>query len=277
MNLRFFLHWERIRRQSREVKKVKWEFIRAKKEEEELAGRLGAVFWVSLSRLLWGMYKWRGGILTGEGGAWGSTSLIFPPSFNKKRGFLSLFSLDQKCHDISDKYFLSLRNFTAVRTSWARHYIWMQKILAFPHFSLSSTQTFTSQFLVSLKVSTSVSLVCLCCCCHCCCLISKLSNSLCTPWTVAHQAPLPMRFPRQEYGSGLPFPSPGHLPKPGIESGFPAPAGRFLTTEPPWEALRNPVVYKMLVFLPPGPCPQFSAHTHLPSCCNSFSDLLYKF
>ena len=127
------------------------------------------------------------------------------------------------------------------------------------------------------KVSTSVSLVCLCCCCHCCCLISKLSNSLCTPWTVAHQAPLPMRFPRQEYGSGLPFPSPGHLPKPGIESGFPAPAGRFLTTEPPWEALRNPVVYKMLVFLPPGPCPQFSAHTHLPSCCNSFSDLLYKF
>ena len=38
-----------------------------------------------------------------------------------------------------------------------------------------------------------------------------------TPWTVAHQAPLPMGFPRQEYWSGLPFPSPGDLPHPGIE------------------------------------------------------------
>ena len=36
------------------------------------------------------------------------------------------------------------------------------------------------------------------------------------PWTVAHQAPLSMEFSRQEYWSGLPFPSPGHLPDPGI-------------------------------------------------------------
>ena len=36
-----------------------------------------------------------------------------------------------------------------------------------------------------------------------------------TPWTVAHQAPLPMGFSRQEYGSGLPFPSPGDLPSQG--------------------------------------------------------------
>ena len=36
-----------------------------------------------------------------------------------------------------------------------------------------------------------------------------------TPWTVAHQAPLSMGFSRREYGSGLPFPSPGHLPNPG--------------------------------------------------------------
>jgi len=106
--------------------------------------------------------------------------------------------------------------------------------------------------------------------------LKVVSNSLCTPWTVAHQAPLPMRFPRQEYWSRLLFPSPGHLPNPGIKSGFPVLAGRFLTTEPPWEAQWNPVVYKMLVFLPPGPCPPFSAHTHLPSCCNNFSDLLYK-
>ena len=38
-----------------------------------------------------------------------------------------------------------------------------------------------------------------------------------TPWTVACQAPLSMGFPRQEYWSGLPFPSPGDLPDPGIE------------------------------------------------------------
>ena len=38
-----------------------------------------------------------------------------------------------------------------------------------------------------------------------------------TPWTVAHQAPLSMGFSRQEYWSGLPFPSPGNLPDPGID------------------------------------------------------------
>ena len=43
-----------------------------------------------------------------------------------------------------------------------------------------------------------------------------------TPWTVAHQAPLSMGFSRQEYWSGLPFPSPGDLPNPGIELGSPA-------------------------------------------------------
>ena len=43
-----------------------------------------------------------------------------------------------------------------------------------------------------------------------------------TPWTVAHQAPLSMEFSRQEYWSGLPFPSPGDLPDPGIEPRSPA-------------------------------------------------------
>ena len=43
-----------------------------------------------------------------------------------------------------------------------------------------------------------------------------------TPQTVARQAPLSMGFSRQEYWSGLPFPSPGDLPDPGIESGSPA-------------------------------------------------------
>ena len=54
-----------------------------------------------------------------------------------------------------------------------------------------------------------------------------------TPWTVAHQAPLSMGFPRQEYWSGLSFPSPGDLPKPGIEPMSPALQADTLPTEPP--------------------------------------------
>ena len=57
-----------------------------------------------------------------------------------------------------------------------------------------------------------------------------------TPWTVAHQALLPLGFSRQEYCSGLPFPSPGDLPDPGIKLTSPvSPAlvGKFFTT---WEA-----------------------------------------
>ena len=49
-----------------------------------------------------------------------------------------------------------------------------------------------------------------------------MSNSSVTPWTIAHQVPLSMQFTRQEYWSGLPFPSPGDLLNPGIEPGSPA-------------------------------------------------------
>jgi len=51
--------------------------------------------------------------------------------------------------------------------------------------------------------------------------------------TVALQAPLSMGFPRQEYWSGIPFPSPGNLPDPGIKLAAPALAGRFSPTQPP--------------------------------------------
>ena len=54
-----------------------------------------------------------------------------------------------------------------------------------------------------------------------------------TPWTVAHQAPPSMGFSRQEYWSGLPFPSPGDLPDPGIEPRSPALQADALTSEPP--------------------------------------------
>ena len=54
-----------------------------------------------------------------------------------------------------------------------------------------------------------------------------------TPWTVAYQAPPSMEFSRQEYWSGLPFPSPGDLPNSGIEPGSPAFQADTLTSEPP--------------------------------------------
>ena len=60
-----------------------------------------------------------------------------------------------------------------------------------------------------------------------------------TPWTVAYQVPLSMGFSRQEYWSGLPFPSPGDLSNPGIGPGSlrtPALAGGFFTTRASWEA-----------------------------------------
>ena len=67
------------------------------------------------------------------------------------------------------------------------------------------------------------------------CVHAKLLQScltLATPWTVAHQVPVFMGFPRQEYWNGLPFPSPGNFPDPGIKLASSALAGRFFTTEP---------------------------------------------
>ena len=54
-----------------------------------------------------------------------------------------------------------------------------------------------------------------------------------TPWTIAYQAPLSMGFSRQEYWSGLPFPSPGDLPDPGIKPRSPALQADTLPSEPP--------------------------------------------
>ena len=54
-----------------------------------------------------------------------------------------------------------------------------------------------------------------------------------TPWTVGHQAPPSMGFPRQEYWSGLLFLSPGDLPHPGIELGSPALQADASASEPP--------------------------------------------
>ena len=64
-------------------------------------------------------------------------------------------------------------------------------------------------------------------------LVTNSGPTFVTPWTVAHQSPLSMGFPRQEYWSGLTFPSPGDLLNPGIERTSSELAGRCFTTEPP--------------------------------------------
>ena len=64
---------------------------------------------------------------------------------------------------------------------------------------------------------------------------SVVSDSA-VPWTVVHQASLSMEFFRQEYWSGLPFPTPGDLPDPGIKPASPvspALASGYFTTAPP--------------------------------------------
>ena len=99
---------ERIQKLTRKVKKVQWEFISARIRFQRESGQTGEdlLLWVSLTSWFWkwkwlcGAYRWRGGIFTGEGGIWGSYSLIFisVPSSRGEERFLSLFSLDKRCH-----------------------------------------------------------------------------------------------------------------------------------------------------------------------------------
>ena len=60
-----------------------------------------------------------------------------------------------------------------------------------------------------------------------------MSDSFVTPWAIAHQVPLSVGFPRQEYWSSLPFPSPGDLLDPGIEPASSAWQADSLPLEPP--------------------------------------------
>ena len=66
-----------------------------------------------------------------------------------------------------------------------------------------------------------------------CCLVAQLCLTLATPWTIVSQAPLAMRFCRQEYWSRLSFPPPGDLPDPGIKPMSPALQADSLPSEPP--------------------------------------------
>ena len=63
------------------------------------------------------------------------------------------------------------------------------------------------------------------------------------PWTVAYQTPVSMKFFRQEYWSGWPFPSPGDLPNLGIKPGSPALKSDSLLSEPPGKPMMY-IIYK---------------------------------
>ena len=79
------------------------------------------------------------------------------------------------------------------------------------HIFIESADDFNAQFLRTSASKDYIFKVCLLC------SVTTSYPVLATLWTVAHQAPLSTRFSRQEYWSGLPFPSPGDLPDPGIE------------------------------------------------------------
>ena len=90
-----------------------------------------------------------------------------------------------------------------------------------------------------------------------------------TLWTVAPQAPLSMGFSRQEYWSRVPFPSPGHLPNPGVEPRSPALQADTLSSEPPGKPahilpITNPADSFFVPHIPssPFPCP-YSSLSHV--------------
>ena len=70
-----------------------------------------------------------------------------------------------------------------------------------------------------------------------------------TPWTVAYQAPPSMGFSRQQYWSGLPFPSPGGLTDIGIEPGSPTLQADALTSEPPGKAPSKSMAVNLYAYL----------------------------
>ena len=103
-------------------------------------------------------------------------------------------------------------------------------------------------------------------------LVAKSCPTLVTPWIVACQAPLFTGFSKQEYWSGLPFPSPGDHPDPGIEPRSACVAGRFLfrlSYEGRFNIYSSLVLscktaYPIIVLLCTGPSKAYLAHLCLP-------------
>ena len=90
-----------------------------------------------------------------------------------------------------------------------------------------------------------------------CSVVQSWDTLSAIPWSVARQGPLSIGFSREEYWSGLPFPSPSGLPDPRIEPGSPespALAGGFCTTAPPGKPLlrRIPACEELMHVGSPG-------------------------
>ena len=104
-----------------------------------------------------------------------------------------------------------------VGVSYVRALLCPVCLLVYFHYTVALNGKDFARFIFIPPVpSTTPSMNQICACVSC----SVVSDSV-TPWTVARQASLSMRFPRQEHWSGLPFPSPGDLPNPGIEPASP--------------------------------------------------------
>ena len=93
-----------------------------------------------------------------------------------------------------------------------------------------------------------------------------------TPWTVVHQTPLSVGFPKQEHWSGVPFPSPEDLPRAGIKPASPASAGGFLATELPVQF--SPVTQSCLTLCNSMDCstPGLPVHHQLPELAQTHVD-----
>ena len=134
------------------------------------------------------------------------------------------------CSYISDSPFSFTPPFSSHTQLISSSYFDLKRVVLkreYPHLSITSLPTYLDMFHVSF---TSHSVVWL----------------FATPWTVAHQAPLSMGFLIQEHWSELQFPSPGHLPNPGIEPGSPALQADSLLSEPPGKSYLF-LIYIMIV------------------------------
>ena len=103
---------------------------------------------------------------------------------------------------------------TGQRTAQSRQIFWKKWIL-------QNVYKIRANNLFSIRLSSCVYL-------SCCCLVTAMSDSFATPWTVIRNTPLSMGFPRQEHQSGLPFPSPGDLP---VQTPVSCTAGRVFITD----------------------------------------------
>ena len=104
----------------------------------------------------------------------------------------------------------------------------------------------------------------LCVCVCVCVLVTQLCPTLATPWTISHQAPLSVKFSRQEYWSGLPFSSPGDLPDPDIKPGSPALQADALPSELLLESHGHlgsvDTLKEFIILVPLYPLAQFSCY-----------------